>query len=222
MSNIAICFSGLPRSIDKSFDNIQKNLIEPNKPDVFIHSWTEDEEIKSEIIQKYQPKSYVFESRKNFVNDDLDLDRMMISHARSYTRLNFVDMLYSSWYSIQQSNNIKELYRLSNGINYDYVIRARFDLNYSQIIDCKNYDNNKIYVSNRQLPDHDMIDDMFSFGSNQNMNVYSSSFNYLDFFCNVRSKIDGIFCGETLVYETLKTNNIEYKIIEDLNTNKVW
>lgn len=217
MTKVAICISGLPRNVEAGFNNINEHIIKPNNPDIFIHTWVENDiKLKNKINELYQPKSIIFEPRKVFVNKDLELDRMMISHGRSYTRPKFVDMLYSSWYSVQACNNLKEQYRLANDIVYDYVIRARFDINYDVVIDCSTYNKDIIYICNRQLPDHDMTDDRFAFGSNHNMNLYSSGFNFLDYFTKIRNKKDGIICGETLVYEMLKMGNIESNKIGNL------
>jgi hypothetical protein len=222
MAKVAICISGLPRNVENGFGNILETLMAPNdNPDIFIHTWSDDEEMKHKILKLYNPKLYLFEPRKIFVNDSMELDRMMLSHGRSYTRPNFVDMLYSSWYSVQAANNLKEQYRLANGIMYDYVIRARFDINYNMAINCKEYSENIVYICNRQLPDHDMVDDRFAFGSNHNMNVYSSGFNFLDFICKVRDAKDGIFCGETLVYEMLTMSGIQNIKISNLIANRL-
>jgi hypothetical protein len=105
---IALCISGLPRNVEAGFPNILENIIKPNNPDIFIHTWGTDENLKNKIIELYQPKSLVFEEQKPFINDSLDLTRMMLSHGQSYTREKFVEMVCSSWYSVQASNTLKE------------------------------------------------------------------------------------------------------------------
>jgi hypothetical protein len=66
-----------------------------------------------------------------------------------------------------------------------------------------------------------MTDDRFAFGSNHNMNVYSSGFNFLDYFCKIRNGKDGIFCGETLVYEMLNMSGIESNKLNNLICNRL-
>ena len=174
------------------------------------------------ILKYYEPKSYIFEPQKKFVNDKLNVDRILATHAWAYNRERFIDMLYSSWYSIQQSNTLKELYRIQNNITYDYVMRIRFDICYNIPVICSHYDSSVVNISNRQLPVFDMVDDRFAFSNNDNMNIYSSGFNFLDYYCNYRNTIDGIFCGETLVYEILKLTNIENRKIHNLNAYKIF
>ena len=66
-----------------------------------------------------------------------------------------------------------------------------------------------------------MTDDRFAFGSNHNMNIYSSGFNFLDYFTKIRDTKDGIICGETLVYEMLKMANIKSKKIENFHARRL-
>jgi hypothetical protein len=219
---VALLISGLPRWVEKGFDNINKTLIAPNDPDIFIHTWNDlDGTLNYPINELYKPKLLKSENQKTWVNTHLELDRMMASHARSYARDKFVEMLYSSWYSIQQANLLKEQYRLENNIKYDYVIRGRFDLYFHQEIVCKNYPSNMLNISNKWLPDLEMTDDRFAFASNEIMNVYASGFNFLDVIQNKRNTIDGIFCGETLVYEVIQIANIKVNKINNLTCDNL-
>jgi hypothetical protein len=36
---IALCFSGLPRFINETYDNLSNNLIQNYDVDVFVHTW---------------------------------------------------------------------------------------------------------------------------------------------------------------------------------------
>lgn len=222
MSKIALIISGLPRYVAKSFPNIEWALIKPNNPDVFIHTWNDtDGSLNYPIAELYKPKILKAENQKIWINSQMELSRMMASHARSYHRHKFVEMLYSSWYSTQQANLLKEQYRLENDMVYDYVIRARFDLHFSTPIDCRHFNPNILHVSNKWLPDHDMVDDRFAFASNSIMNIYSGGFNLLDFIQESRNQKDGIFCGETLVYEVCQSFNIHHEKIVSLQCDNV-
>jgi hypothetical protein len=218
-----LLISGLARHVEISYDNILKNIIEPNKPDVFIHTWLDTDinpGLDSTILNLYKPKKIVMEKGLSFNNTNLNMDRMMASYAKPYVRNSFVETFYSAWYSVQQSNIIKEQHRLENNLVYDYCIRARFDINYSIPIICENYDKNIIHLSNRDLP-AEMIDDRFAFASNSIMNTYCSNFNFIDFIHEMKDKKDGIFCGETIVYEMCKMHNIKYSKIGNLHCSHV-
>lgn len=218
-----LLLSGLARSVEASYENIYKSLIEPNNPDIFIHTWMDPSLVGSldeTIIKLFNPKKIIIEKQKTWNNTNLKMDRMMATHARAYTRQYFVDALYSAWYSMQQSNLLKEQYRLENDFVYDYAIRARFDINYNTIINCQNYDKNKIYVSSRGLPE-EMVCDLFAFGGNDLMNIFCSAFNSIDYINQIRDQKDGAFCGEILVYETLKMFGISHEKINNLICTRI-
>ena len=214
-----LLISGLSRNIERSYDNILKSIIEPNNPDIFIHTWYNkpiDPTLESLISKLYNPKKIVIEELRQWKNSTMNMDRMMESYAKPYNRDAFVNTIYSCWYSTQQANLLKEQYRLENDIAYNYAIRARFDINYSMPIDCSQYDNNILYLSNRDLPP-EMLDDRFAFSSNEIINAsYGSIFNFIDFVHSIRNQKDGIFCGETIIYEICRMANIKHKKIPEL------
>jgi hypothetical protein len=217
-----VLISGLPRNVDNAFNSINECLIKPNNADVFIHSWIDEHnDLSNRILQLYNPVKFLFENQKKFVNDSLDLTRMMLSHGRSYTREKFVEMIYSSWYSNQQSNTLKECYRLENNVTYDYIIRARFDITYSKPIICSEYDPNILHIANRHHLPNEMIDDRFAFSSNKIMNLYCNGFSLIEYIHSLRHNLDGIFCGETMVYEMVKFYNLNHYIINDLHLNRL-
>lgn len=216
-----LLLSGLARSVEASYDNIQKSLIEPNNPDVFIHTWIEPSDPLAEtIIKLYNPKKIVMEPLKVWNNSKLSMDRMMATHAKAYTRQYFVDAFYSAWYSKLQANLLKEQYRLENDIVYDYTMKARFDINYSIPIDCQQYDNSMIHVSNRGLPD-EMVCDLFAFGGNDVMNIFLGGFNSMDYVNKIRDQKDGAFCGEVLVWELMRMYGISYNKISNLTCTRI-
>jgi uridine kinase len=57
---------------------------------------------------------------------------------------------------------------------------------------------------------HKRRHDRFSFASNRLMNIYCSGFNNIEYIFEMRDKKDGIFCGETILYEMFKLYNIPH------------
>lgn len=219
---IALIISGLPRYVKTCFPNINECLIKPNNPDVFIHTWNDlDGTLNYPIAELYKPVAMKAENQKKWSNSKMNLDRMMAGHARSYARDKFVEMLYSSWYSTQQANLLKEQHRLHHDLKYDYVIRARFDLYFSRAVRCADYDPNIINLSNKWLPDTEMADDGFAFASDALMSTYCGGFNMLEHVQNLRHQKDGVFCGETLVYEICRMANIKHAKITNLTCDNV-
>lgn len=221
MYKTCLLLSGLPRSVEASYQNIQKNIIYPNDPDIFIHTWIDpDDPLAAKIIDLYKPKGIIMEKLRSWNNSHINMDRMMNSYAKAYERKYFVDALYSAWFSIQQSNLLKEQYRLENDIVYDCAIRARLDINYNMPVQCCGYDQDKINVSNRGLPE-DMVEDLFGFGPNHLMNIYCSAFNLIDHIHTIRDKKDGVFCGEVLLFETLKAFNVSNNVVQNLACTRI-
>jgi hypothetical protein len=238
---VAVCLSGQPRFAEHAYPNIYETLIKPNNADVFFHCWYDKELVgkpyvnyhvngwdysnnKSQyqnnmdelLLNLYKPKKYIFENEKNFIDTKLELDDILKTHARHYTREYFVNMLYSSWYSINKSNLLKEQYRLENDVKYDFIIRARFDTTLNHIINCSMLNKEYLYTDTRPSLPPRMIEDWFAIGSNKIMNIYSSAFNYMEYAVDISNKYDKIFCGETLVYEMVRVFNIPHVRISNL------
>jgi len=216
----ALLISGLPRYVDEGFASIRDCLIRPNNPDIFIHTWMNPGDPMEAKIQKlFAPKMMKVEPPKIIHNTHMALDRMMVSHGRSYKQEKFVEMVYSMWYSLLQVNLLKEHHRLEHNVAYDYVIRARFDITYTKPIKCSQFDRNIVQTAERPDLPLEMVDDRFAFASNQLMNVYCGGFNLLDHIHAYRETQDGIFCGETVLYEMFKTFNISHDKIAGLHCN---
>jgi len=217
----ALLISGLPRFIDAGFPSLKNNIISPNNPDIFIHTWgnPEDQNLKNKLVSLFKPNHMLIESPKIIHNTHMNLDRMMVSHGRSYKQEKFVEMVYSMWYSILQANLLKEQCRLEHNIHYDYVIRARFDITYTRNIDVSKFDKNIIHTAERPDLPPEMVDDRFAFASNELMNIYCSGFNNIDFIHSMREKKDGIFCGETILFELFNIYNIKTNKVSGLHCN---
>ncbi|MGI0058660.1 MAG: hypothetical protein ACREBJ_02730 [Nitrosotalea sp.] len=211
----ALLISGLPRFVDQGFPSLRDAIIRPNSPDIFIHTWGNpgDQTLRGNLINMFNPNMLVIESPKIIHNTHMNLARMMVSHGRSYQRDKFVEMIYSMWYSIQQANLLKEQNRLEHNIQYDYVIRARFDITYTMAVDCQKYDSNIIYTASRPDLPVEMVDDRFAFASNSLMNIYCGGYNNIEYIFNMRDTKDGIFCGETILYELFKLYNIQHAVL---------
>jgi hypothetical protein len=240
---VALCLSGQPRFIEKAFPFIQNCLILPNNADVFFHTWFDESFVGKRFVSNrngiplnddggcfhadtvellkrlYSPKAFEISAPLTFCDSLLPVDCILSTHAGTYTRPEFVSMIYSSWYSIQRSNSLKELYRLQNGINYDFVIRARFDASLNLSIPCNLLSKGCLYVDNRELPPN-MISDWFAISSNDVSNVYASGFNALERFANNPSQND-LICGENIVFRLMSLYNIPVIKINELTHHPI-
>lgn len=217
----ALLISGLPRCIDQGYHDILNCLMIPNDPDIFIHTWGDpkDQALKDKITNYFNPKMLVIEPPKIIHNTHINIDRMLKKHAAGYGAFKFIEMVYSMWWSILQANLLKESNRLEHNIHYDWVIRARFDISYTKPIQCKQYNPDVLNIADRPGLPLEMVDDRFAFASNTIMNLYCGWFNQIEWVCAKRDKMDGIFCGETIVYEMCKLFTITPNIIAGLAAN---
>jgi hypothetical protein len=121
---IALCLHGLFNSTTDStsngvdgFEYIKENILTKGDVDIYIHSWDLDK--KEEILNLYNPKSYVFEQQKDFSN---------LIEGRSINSLTTCPRppqnVLSHFYGI--SEVFKLLYETKE--KYDIVIKSRFDL----------------------------------------------------------------------------------------------
>lgn len=205
---VAVCISGQPRYVEKTYPLIYKNIIEPNNADVFIHlNFDECNPIiekthldKGECIssptivdtikQLYKPLRCMVEPPKEFIKPNYTIPEQRIDRSislntsrqwsREQHKHHSIKQLSSMYYSIYKCNELKELYANENGINYDYVIRLRFDVTPKSPLICSKYDKNYIYYQEIGQKDN-LISDWINFGSNTIMNVYASMYLMMDY-----------------------------------------
>ena len=72
-----------------------------------------------------------------------------------------------AWYSLKKEAN---------------TIRSRFDFAINARIPFDRFENNRLYIPNcRMTPAHDFGNDQFAFSSSENMNMYASAFDFIDY-----------------------------------------
>ena len=121
---IALCLHGLFNSTTDlssngfdGFEYIKEKIFSKGCVDVYIHSWEIDK--KDEILDLYNPKKYKFEQQKDFSNIIKDRNLNNIPNSPRPI-LNVISHLYSVTESIKLA--------LNSGIEYDIIIKSRFDL----------------------------------------------------------------------------------------------
>lgn len=205
---VAVCLSGQPRKAIETYPNIYENIIKPNNADVFIHMHYDpanpymekthmdngtcvcNADVDKKIIDLYQPKRFLVEAPRNFQKPGFNIpekriDSVMNMNAhknmtRGEAKNHFVKQMTSMFYSIYKSNELKELYANENNIQYDYVIRIRFDLMPEQPLHCSQLDPRFIHYIEMGQPDN-LISDWFNIGSNAIMNIYASMFLHMEY-----------------------------------------
>lgn len=179
---IALCLSGQARSVDEGHKYWQKNLIDIYDVDVFTHSWYGPVGSKGSNLQRlYLPIQSDYDEP---FSASLIRDKYPRVASEQFPAVNTVSMFYS----IYRSNLMRKEYTLHTGVEYDVVIRGRFDyaLNYSfhfPTLLPSLMEDRYIWVpsdvTNPNGP-RDFCADTFAFGSPKVMDKYCNTFNMLD------------------------------------------
>ncbi len=190
---IALCLHGLFNSTTDytsngfdGFNYIKEKILTKGDVDVYIHSWETDKE--KEILNLYNPKSYIFEKQKNFLNiiNERGLDSLTQTPRP-------IKNVISHFYSISKVFDLV----FNNKVNYDIIIKSRFDLgrinrnqrfiptNWEanpfavQFINFKtDIENDKLYMANWKNFNHGPAD-MWFYGSSNVMKEFKNLFSFL-------------------------------------------
>lgn len=202
---ICVCISGIPKFYLRSFEFLNKNLLSNfENVDIFFHCWENNisDLEKEKLLHTYKPKKTIFEQQKQHI--------INYPYKQSKTLPN---NLFSQFYSIMKSNELKKEYELENNFEYDWCFRYRFDYALNQKIDLNclnNLDNDFVYVNNYEKIGNPHCADCFGFSSSKNMNIYSETYNNMMSY----GKDGVILAGENMLYNQLIKNNLKLKIFD--------
>ncbi len=187
---IALCLHGLFNSTTDSssngidgFEYIKENILNKGDIDVYIHSWEANRE--KEILNLYNPKSYIFEKQKDFLNiiNERGLDSLTQTPRP-------IKNVISHLYSVAEVINLA----FNNEFNYDIIIKSRFDLGRINRntsgpnkhnpfpVQCINFktdiENDKLYMANWNYFNSGPAD-MWFYGSPDIMGEFKNLFTFL-------------------------------------------
>jgi hypothetical protein len=235
---IAMTISGQPRRLESGFYELNKHFLSKYDIDVYMHSWKDEYYYKyhygqlmhkykadmsayDKALELYQPKKHLFEKGIRFDSYGIEDVGRFDSH-------------FGMTLSIKRAWDLLE----SSGIQYDYIIRARFDLlfshytpiNHPYLTDITQLDPNKIHSFKHSF-DRDgiwNINDQFGIGGYNAMKVYHNFFpnliNY--YFRNSEYKIkmndsdSSHLYIETSLLQYLHDNNIETTPEQEINLHE--
>lgn len=219
---VAILLSGQPRNFDKKTPHdIKTHLSSKYDCDFFCHFWWSESEfnnkekysvsdysglcnvavennVPEQIIQLYNPKAMEFESSRIF--DDTDKHR---------------NNTQSQFYSLKKSFLLFDKYRTENQINYNWVIRMRYEGTIDLLPDLNKLIHDKIYVRDifSFRPGHSsvLIQDIFWISAPKLSYIMFSGFDNIELF---KSKNMEITNGEDLLLSQIIYYNIYNDIIK--------
>ena len=240
---IAVCISGQPRNYEQGYYELKKWFLDKYDCDVYFHTWkdtqssftlshnftethqyTFTEKDYDRILELYKPKDYIFQKPIPFDNGKIigDLGIGM-------------NTIMSIFYSIQQSFNLAK----NSGIEYDLVIRYRFDLQFTDYVspkclflkDLTQINPDKFNCFSYKHGDRGQVrpvevDDLFNVGSMEVMEVHSQIFPNILYYTFINPEyVDWLVegCGnpdpyapETYIKFHLIKNNISIDYIDSL------
>ena len=209
---VALCFSGLPRFIERTFPYWKNCILDKYQPDVFIHCWNTnnpsmDYQNKQTLAHLYNPTSMCMQDIPIFDTNSY-VDRIWPHRISPQAQ-------FSQFTGIKRSQQLRIQWEKQKSFEYDIVVRARFDWFLAsvdfEINDCINIAHTPTLAGHRfhfQNLGQDFvgINDQFAYGSSKNMIIYSQLVDNIPFLYHYH-KID--FCGELLLKAHLVYHNLE-------------
>jgi len=159
---IALCFSGQPRTFEKSFPYVEENLINCNPQHDFN-------------LIGYLNSDSPFPSSKFdllVVEEDVELPDLNYQSQNCHTY--HARSVFYQLYGLQKVNELRKQHEQSKGFKYDYICRIRPDFQCITEVDLSNLEFDKIYLPVKD--DWAGYNDRFAIGSNNVMDVYMSRY----------------------------------------------
>jgi hypothetical protein len=185
---VALCIAGQMRTWKECYKYQKNNIIEPLKPDIFVHTerrsgithkadnkfkqTVNHTDITGEMIEQlYDPiyyeitQSFTEEMRKKY--QGVELPNKLREEVPVQSAGNI-----PNFYGINKCNELKKMYENKNNFKYDIVIRMRPDLMINSRIPDKVFQNtNFLYHSH---PHENKISDKFAISNSKNMDYYAN------------------------------------------------
>lgn len=183
--NIALCYSGQIRNIDKCYPTHLKHLINANdshKFFIFGHFWHDSSKQNNNYSQKTEDgkwdiknNEYLLSINPNSVMFDkpIKIKTDIVQDPRFFYS---VENAISMFFSIEMSHIICTLYSIRKKINFDWVVRLRTDLYFKEDLIFDNYNPEYCYVNDQFIHTSYAVNDMFAFSNMNNMTKYASTY----------------------------------------------
>jgi hypothetical protein len=211
---IGIMYSGLSSFKEEYFENHYTNIFLQYNPDIYISTYSSNDDSISKIDKKYQPKILHIEDF-NTIEPLLQTINKKITYKRPETKsINILSMYYKLYRSFNLIPNIQD---------YDIIIRNRLDIK---------YDSNLNLIQNEFLnvpmggDHHGGLLDLFAYGNPEIMQSYSDIFLYAPIYIIERHHIfhPEIFLRHHCQIKNLKIKRFQYNLFlrDELFNNPIY
>ncbi|MFC1858078.1 hypothetical protein ACFL9U_08610 [Thermodesulfobacteriota bacterium] len=200
----AVCISGQCRSLNKTCDNIRRNLLDPlGDCDVFMYV---SEDAYSRLASLLNPRVLK-------IVEDQHIDEGDLVNGENCRLKTGVQPYLQQLYALKMCNILRLSYEKQMYISYDCVIRSRPDIMFTAALpNIEDLDLDNIY-----LPDFHHFDgcnDRFAIGNPANMNVYFNKFDCFQEYVHDYLKTKGVaLSAEMFTILHLQKNNIPTKTL---------
>lgn len=178
---VAICFSGLTRLSHSMTIKRWQHYIKNYNADVFIHSWASEEihrkDTVGKVVSYFSPKIFKLEKPREYP---------LHEYANRIWPTVIPYNVFSAYASIYECMELVNNYSAVNNIEYDYVIRARFDvlvdnLNLEPVEGVAVPDDPDKHCLKFKYRNIDLfgINDLVAYGSQKSMTLYSNVLNHI-------------------------------------------
>ena len=214
---IALCLSGQLRFLQEGYrEMILPFILDGNDIDVFVHTWNIDDDqdgksyingggfpmgnpvnkgIMLEIFDLYKPVKCLIQKQVPFQNGKYP--ERTLPGIKSHN-------LFSMFYSVYKSNQLKKEYEKENNFKYDIVVRSRFDIKLDKKIDFL-IDTSKVYIPFNCFDTSNGYVDSISYSNSKYMDIYADTFNNID---RIMETHNIGFCGEYILRKQLDSYNL--------------
>ncbi len=211
--NVAICFSGQLRSLEKTYESIENFLQNNfNKFKIFAHIPLSE---NSDDFIKYFKSANILVEKDPVIKKTKLKNKQFKSVEHKFGSLKAAKFAHmQQLYGIYKANNLKIEYEKTSGTSFDWVIRCRSDLKfYESKLHLEILNKDVIYTPN--FHDWGGINDRIVIGSSTNMDIFCNIFNHVK-----KYPIPG-FNAENIFKNYLTKKNIMTKEIDTLKFNRV-
>lgn len=190
---LALVLSGQLRAFEEGFKYIKNNLLDHNDVDVYFHTWSKN--WNKIVLNLYKPKDIIIEDDSIF-NYFSDYKIVSQNHPARNTILMYRSIKYA------------DILRKNSNINYDWVIRTRFDFALNSKIQFNTLDKTKMYFCDTRSNDEATeVHDQFAITTPDEMNIYSTVYDNIDQYHSEGCLVN----GENLLIYHLQKNKLNGK-----------
>ncbi len=133
---VALLLSGLPRKVEDGYERTWKHIIENYDTDIYLHAWKDEE---WENASKFYPnaKSFILQEPFKFTKYKEGITLPHSDKSRPLPQYDVISCfrqlpMFYSWQIVYKS-------MYDSMIDYDVIIRSRYDLGIRHPIDLNNY-----------------------------------------------------------------------------------